>query len=799
VEIGRGVPFADAHSRVTGQVEYSLGFDLPRQAHAHLLRSPHAHARVLRVDTSAAEKHPGVYAVVSRNDFGPQSGLEPFFGPMIRDMAPVAIDKVHFVGDIVAAVAAVNEETAAEAAALIEVDYEELPAVFDAQDALAPDAPLIHEGERRVIPARPDIKQRSMPGTNLMHRFTLRHGDVEAGFAAADHVIENVFDGASVEHVPMEPHNCVAQYKNGQFTIWSSTQSPYQVAQQVAGVFGLPLTDVRVIVFTLGGGYGNKVQAKLEPVTAMLAKKARRPVKLVTRREESFLVTTQHATKVKIKTGFNSDGTLVASETTLFYNCGPYADSSPNLITRAYVGGGPYRFDHVKADSYGVYTNAVPAGPFRGYGVTQVTWPHEAQMDAVADHLGVDPLELRRKNLIVGGDTFATGEPFPEGHYLELLDWVEDKLRWKSEPLVRRDGAKVRAKGVACVVKGGTALPSTAAVKLHGDGSMSVLVSAVEMGQGAQTALAQMAADYAGLPLSRVRVSEPDTATTPFESMTVASRTTFTVGKSVKDAVEDMKRQLTDVAARLFGVEPAQIELDAGMVKVTDGAGNPTGRALPYGQVINRAGRGNILGKGFFGPKDGLDLQNGQGIGSVQWHPGVVGCEVEVDTETGKVRVLELHAAVYVGQMINPVLCELQIEGSVFMGIGQTFFEEIVLDVDGQVMNGNLNDYMIPSFLDLPEKMSVFGLENEHAEMVHGIGETAVPPTRPAIANAIFRAIGARIPSLPLTPEKVLRAVGGEVTQAAWREDLRLDRLIPPAEQAPAEQATATATAAATA
>lgn len=781
MEIGRRVPMSDAQARVTGGVDYTLGFDLPRQAHAHLLRSPYAHARVLRVDTSAAEKHPGVYAVVSRDDFVPGSGLEPFFGPMIRDMSPVAIDKVHFVGDVVAGVAAVDAETAAAAAALIEVDYEELPAVFDAQDALAPDAPLIHEGERRVIPARPDIKQRSIPGTNLMHRFTLRHGDVDAGFAAADHVIENVFDGASVEHVPMEPHNCVAQYKNGAFTIWSSTQSPFQVAQQVAGVLGVPQTDVRVIVGTLGGGYGNKVQAKLEPIAALLAKKAHRPVKLVTKREESFLVTTQHATTVRIKTGFSSDGTLVANETTCFYNCGPYADSSPNLITRAYVAAGPYRFKHVKSDSYGAYTNAIPAGPFRGYGVTQVTWPHEAQMDAIADYLGVDPIELRRKNLLVGGDTFATGETFPEGHYLELLDWVEEKLRWKDEPLVRRDGPRVRAKGVACVIKGGTALPSTAAVKLNGDGSLNVLVSAVEMGQGAQTVLAQMAADWAGVPLSKVRVSEPDTATTPFESMTVASRTTFTVGASVKDAIADMRRQLTEVAAGLFGVGADSIVLDGGTVRVTDG----TGRALPYGQVIMRTGRGNIIGTGFFRPVDGLDLETGQGVGSVQWHPGIVGCEVEVDTETGKCRVLELHAAVYTGQMINPLLSELQIEGSVFMGIGQTLFEEITLDVDGQIMNGNLNDYMIPSFLDIPVAMSVLGLEAEHAEMVHGLGETAVPPTRPAIANAIFRAIGARIPSLPLTAEKVLRAVDGDITPVAFRHDLRLDRLQSAAKATP--------------
>lgn len=753
----RDVPMVDSRARVTGTVQYTEHFEVPGMLHARLLRSPYAHALITKLVTTEAERLPGVIAVLSRSDITAESGLASKYGPYIRDRSVVAIDKVRYVGDVVAAVAAVTEEIAAAALDLIEVEYEELPPVFDPVAALATDAPLIHEGPREIIPGRDDLVERSKSGTNIVNLFTQRRGDADRGFAEADVIVEDVYSSPPVEHVPLEPHNCIADVREDRITIWSSTQSPFLVQQQVAIIFGVPAADVRVIVFTLGGGYGNKLNAQIEPITAVLSWKAKRPVRLALRREESFLVNVQHGIVVRIRTGAKSDGTLVAHEATCYYNCGAFANESPNLITRAYAVTGPYRIPNLKTDSYGVYTNQTPAGAFRGFGITQVAWPHERQMDLLADALGMDPLALRLKNVLTAGEPFTTGEPFPESHYPELLQVVADRVGWNDGPLVVKEGNKIRAKSVVCIVKGGSAMPSTAAVKLNGDepGSLNVLVSSVEMGQGVQTVLAQIAADEAGISVGNVRVSEPDTMVTPYDHFTAASRTTFVMGRAVKLAVQDIKRQLIEISSELLEVAGEDLMTVGGRIQVR---GAPE-QSFSFGEVVRRAKRGNVIGNGFFGPTTHLDLETGQGKGSTQWHPAAVSCEVEVDIETGKYEVRQLHAAVYVGRMINPTFCELQVEGSIIFGLGQALFEELAYDTDGRPLNLNLSDYMIPSFLDLPRNMTVFVLETPGAEDVHGIGETAVPPIRPAIGNAISRAVGQRMRDLPITPERVLRAL----------------------------------------
>ena len=752
----RSVPMVDALARVTGRVGYTEEYSVPGMVHARVLRSPYAHGRVVSVDTSRAETLPGVVAILSRDDLI-EAGLGVKYGPYIRDRSVVATDKVRFVGDPVAAVAAVTEEVAGEAIDLIEVEYEELEPVFDPVAALESSAPLVHDGPRDIIPGRDDLVARSEAGTNIINLFTQRRGDIEKGFAEADVIVEDVYTSPPAEHVPLEPHNCIVDVRGDRITVWSSTQSPFLVQQQVAHIFDIPVSDVRVIVFTLGGGYGNKLNAQLEPLAALLSWKAKRPVRLAPRREESFLVNVQHGITVHIRTGAKRDGTLTAHEATLYYNCGAYANESPNLITRGYAATGPYRVPNLKTDSYGVYTNLVPAGAFRGFGITQVAWPHERQMDVLADALGMDPLELRLKNVLAAGEPFTTGEPFPESHYPELLREVARRVGWEEGPLVTRAGNKIRSKSLVCIVKGGSAMPSTAIVKLNGDGpgSLNVLVGSVEMGQGAQTALAQIAAEEAGLPLDQVRVAEPDTMLTPYDHFTAASRTTFVMGTAIQLAVREIKRQLIEVASELL--EAAEEDLIAvnGRVEVK---GAPQ-RSLGYGEVVRMARRGNIIGHGFFGPTTNLDLETGQGKGSTQWHPAAVGCEVEIDTETGKYEVTQLHAAVYVGRMINPRFCELQVEGSILFGLGQALFEELSFDADGRPANLNLSDYMIPSFLDMPTRMSVHILETPGATEVHGIGETAVPPIRPAIGNAISRGIGVRMRDLPITPERVLRAL----------------------------------------
>jgi CO/xanthine dehydrogenase Mo-binding subunit len=753
----------DSLARVTGDINYVLNLELPGMQHARVLRSPHPHARLLRIDTSRAERLPGVAAVLSRDDFLHSERFAPYHGQVIRDQTPVALEKVHFVGDPVAAVAAIDGDVAAEALELIEVEYDPLPAVFDPEQALAPEAPLIHDGPRRVIPNRPDVKIRAREGTNIVHLFQQRKGDLARGFAESDLIVEHTYECPPVEHIAFEPHLAVAQVRDGQVTVWTSCQNPHGVQSQLAEIFRLPISDVRVIVFTLGGGYGGKLNAKIEPIAALLAHKARQPVRLIMERAEDFLIGTQHAARIKLKTGVKQDGTLVAQEAYCYYNSGPYADTTPNLITRGYAATGPYRVPNLYVDSYGVYTNIPPSAAFRGYGITQVAWAHESQMDIIAEKLAMDALELRRKNIVQTGDSWTTGEPIPEMHYPELLDEAAERIGWNDGPLVSREGTKIRAKGISAIIKGmATPTSSSATVKLNSDGSLNVLTSTVEMGQGCKTVLAQIAADEAGLEVEQVRISEPDTAHTPFDWMTAASRSTFCMGSAIRLAVQDVKEQLLEYAAEQLEVTSEDLLAEAGRVMVR---GAPE-RALSYADVVRATRRGNLLGQGSFlanravdGSLVAMDLETGQGYGSAEWHPAVVACEVEVDTETGKVEVTRLHAGLYVGRVINPRLCELQVEGSAIFGLGQSLFEEVVLDTDGRIANPNLSDYMVPSFEDVPRELTVHIFEPAGVTEVHGIGETALPPIRPAIGNAVSRAIGARIFDLPITPEKVLRAL----------------------------------------
>jgi CO/xanthine dehydrogenase Mo-binding subunit len=760
--VGQTISMIDSQQRVTGSIDYTLNFELPRMLYGRILRSPHAHARVLKVDPSRAERLPGVVAVLTRDDLMGED-IDPYFGLFIQDQTPVALDKVRFVGDPVAAVAAVDDETAAEALDLVDVKYEELSAVFDAEEALKPGVALLHEGVRRVIPGRADITARSQAETNIVHLFKQRKGSIVQGFAESDKIFENTFTSPPANHAALEPHVAVAQVSESHITVWTSCQNPYVVQRQLAGIFKVPMADVRVIVFTLGGGFGGKLNCKLEPIAALLAKKSGRPVKITARRSEVFLLGVQHECKVKLKTGVKRDGTLVAVEAYCYYNSGAYGDTTPNLITRGYAAAGPYRVPHLLMDSYGVYTNTAPSSAFRGYGITQVVWAHERQMDIIADALAMDPLALRRKNVLQKGDSFSTGEPMPEMHYNELIDSAAAKVDWGAGPLVVKNGNKIRAKGIAIIVKGmATPTTSTASIKLNADGSLNVLTSSVEMGQGLKTALAQIAASEAGLPVNRVRISDPDTSYTPFDLMTAASRATFCMGTAIRRGVQQVREQLLEAATTMLEASKEDLVLNDGRVMVR----GVQGKSVSYADVVRWTKASNFLGHGVFvagsGP-DGspvvMDFETGQGYGSAEWHPAVVTCEVEVDTDTGRVSVCRLHGELYVGKVINPRLCELQVEGAMLFALGQALFEEQLADTNGSVLNPNLSDYMLPSFGDVPSQLSVHLLEPHGVTDVHGIGETSLPPVRPAIGNAICRAIGASIVDLPITPEKVLRAL----------------------------------------
>ena len=759
--VGDTLPMIDGAERVSGRINYVLNFELPGMLVGKILRSPFPHARLVTIDTSRAERLEGVVAVLTRDDFGPATPFSGKYGRVFRDQTVVAFEKVRFVGDPVAAVAAVNEDIAEEALSLIKTEYEEIAAVFNEEEALKPGTPLVHDPRPEQQPMFGKLIQDLPGGSNVCSHFKLRRGDVERAFKEADFVFEDVFHSPAAQHVPLEPHVTVAQYFQGKLTIWTSTQMPHAIRSQMAELFNLPLARVRVIVETLGGGFGSKGSLRLEPITSFLALKSNRPVKITLKREEEFVTVCKHPATVHIKTGVTKDGLLVARQVSANFNTGAYSDIGP-IVARN--GGsamsGPYRIPHVWIDSRAVWTNLVPAGALRGFGVPQAVWAYESQMDIIAERLGLDPVELRRKNLLRDGDLFATGEKLDGTHYDELLDraaasvnWSAKDARWLDSVATKKTSLR-RGKGLALVIKA-TITPSTsaAALKLNEDGSLNVLTSSVELGQGAKTVLAQIAAQAMQVPFASVSVSDPDTDLTPYDQQTSSSRTTFSMGGAIGKAAEDLRQQLLERAAELLEASARDLVLAEGRVGVR---GSPR-RSLSYGEIVLRSNQGNMIGSGAFTTRGGLDLETGQGIGSVHWHQGAIGCEVEVDAETGKVRVLHLTPCVFAGRVVNPRLCELQLEGSVIFGFGQALFEEMVYDEHGQLMNQNLGDYNVPSFDDIPWKLNSLALEHQTSEELHGIGETLLPPVMAAIGNAIYNAVGARIRDLPLSAEKVLR------------------------------------------
>lgn len=769
--VGRSVTVIDAPARVSGTIDYILDLELPRMLFGRILRSPHPHARILSIDTSPAERLPGVLAVVTGERLRRGGLAERKYGRFFLDQDVLSSERVRFAGEPVAAVAATSEELALEACARIEVEYEPLPAVFSIEDALKPDAPLLHEPRPKL---RQDVRNMiAAPSevSNLCSYFRLRSGSVEQGFAQSDYLISNTFQSPAVQHVPLEPHVSLASYGD-QLTIWTSTQMPHAIRAQMAELVGLPLSRVRVITANVGGGFGSKGSLRLEPIASVLSRAARRPVKIALERDEEFVTVTKHAASIEIKSGVTKDGYLVAREITAYFNTGAYADVGPMVARNAGCAiAGPYRIPHVAVDSHCVWTNLVPAGAFRGFGVAQGAWAYESHTDIIAERIGMDPVLFRRQNLLRAGDRYATGERVDDVHFDRLLDHVADAIDWRPQPLELHDppsqeaeddpGLRRRGRAITTMMKATiTPSTSTAGLKLNEDGSLDVLTSSVDLGQGAKTVLAQIAAEGLDLPLDVVHVASPDTELTPYDQQTSSSRTTYSMGNAVSLAAQDVRQQLLEIAAVQLEASTEDLEMSDGSVRVR---GTAT-RSLGYGELLRAARVGNLQGVGTLKTEGEVDPETGQGIASVHWHHGAAGCEVEVDLETGKIEVLRLAAAVFAGRVINPRLCELQVEGSVMFGLGQALFEEIDYE-EGVITNANLSDYMIPSFEDIPNRIDVFLVENGGGGDIHGVGETALPPISPAIANAVYNAVNARITELPITPEKLLRSRAAHVAQ----------------------------------
>jgi CO/xanthine dehydrogenase Mo-binding subunit len=678
--------------RLSGAQRYSVHAERPGMWHAAFVRSPHAHARVERVDASAV---PGDCVALLPGD------VEDLrrYGCQVHDQGVLA-DVARHVGDIVAAVAAPSRARAEAAARAIEVSYAELPAVFDPVEAVAAGAPLLHPSPAESAGEAVSIGVRALPGTNVCHRFRIRHGDVATGFAAADVVVQREFRTASAAHAPMEPHATLAEWDGGRLTLTTGTQTPFNLRADVALAFGMPEEDVRVIAPPMGGSFGAKTFVRLEALVAAVARKAGRPVKATLDRTEEFVTLNRHPATMRVRVGARRDGTLVAKELDCWVDTGAYADCGPGVATKlGYAGVGPYRIPHVRVDSLAVYTNLPPNGAFRGYGAMQSVWASERTMDALAGELGMSPLELRRKNLLRDGDTFATGEVMHDVHFEECLDAAARAVRYAENP---------RGAGL-CVLLKGMQTPSRAAISVERTRVGYVVRSAsCEMGQGVRESIRLMAAEQLGCEPGQIEVPDPDTATSPYDTRTTSSRSTHMMGRALVDAVRDLRAN---------------------------------GGERGHGEVRNDGG---------------LDPDTGQGVASTHWHQGAAAARLSVDEETGRVTVEHVHGVAYAGRVVDRTGAELQNEGSMTMGLGTALFEAVDF-ADGQVANANLSDYNVPSAGDLPTRFTHELIEREGAE-AHGLGETALPPVPAAIGNAL-ESLGIDVHELPMTPERVLDAI----------------------------------------
>ncbi|MDE0033283.1 MAG: xanthine dehydrogenase family protein molybdopterin-binding subunit [Deltaproteobacteria bacterium] len=745
---GRNSMRVDAVEKVSGKAFYTGDIELPGMAYAKILRSPLPHARILNVDASAARALPGVIDVLTRDEI---TDLNYKYGATYKDQSVVATDKVRYVGDPVAAVLSADELVAEEALALIDVEYEELPFVDNVDDALAPGAPQVHEGDV----ARAELRGSSygaparFKGTNVCYHFGYSRGDVDDGFAKSDHIFEDVFRFSKVQHYSLEPHICVAHYDGERLTVWSSCQDPFTLRGHLAGIFKLPLNRVRVVVPYVGGGYGGKLYVKADPIAAALSVRNGRPVKLAMSVNESFKTVTRHPARIRIKTGVTKKGEMVARELEVYMDTGAYADAGPRVTQKAgYRAVGPYRVPHVKIDAHGVYSNTVPAGAFRGFGAVQVAWAYESQTDMIANRLGMDPLEFRLKNLLDKGEPYTPGDTPVDCDLKQGLRKVARTLDWK-----KPSGPNV-GKGLSVCLKdaGGTYKVAGATVKMSSDGSAVLLTGTVEVGQGCRTALSQVVAEELGIELEQVSVAQLDTDVTPFDVSTSASSSMTVMGLATQRAAQDVKKQLLKAAAKVMGEKAADLSLKGGRVR------GAKGRGTPYSDIIAAyygSSATEIVGRGVY--QDRKSKTAVLGSPTTFWEVGWGGVELEVDPDTGVVRILKYVSMADVGRAINPLQCEGQDEGGVVFAIGHTLLEDMVYE-DGQLLNPNLIDYRVPNFHDLPENFISELVESGNGPGpfgAKGMGEGGVLPAASAIAAAVEDAVGLRICDLPLSPPKV--------------------------------------------
>ncbi len=750
--IGKDVPRTDATAKARGSAIYTDDMKLPGMLHGRILRSPFAHALIKRIDTSKAAALPGVKCVLTAEDTPKIKYGNWRLFPETQDEYPLAVDKVRFIGDEVVAVCATDKDTAEEALELIEVEYEEIPAVFDVDSSMAPGAPVLHD----YCPSNVSVNRR------------IKYGDVEKGFAESDYIREDVFKVHGVSHAYLEPCSALAQVDlDGRITLWTSTQVPYIVQCLLASTLGMRENDIRVIKPYVGGGFGGKMELRTwEFCAALMAKMTGRPVKFTLSREEEFLAgRRRHPMTLHSKVGFKKDGTLVAKDLKIRLDGGAYNAMGPTAtFLCGNFGAMLYRYPSYRFHGEHVYTNKPPASAMRGFGAPQSLYATEIQMNMAAEALGIDPIDLRIKNAQVSGDEIPDVATISSCGFTESIQAVAEMSGWKEKRKTLKPGQGI---GIGCYsfISGGvfnwfnTQYPFSAAeVRVFSDGTAHLLSMAADIGQGSDTVLKQILAEELGLQMEDIRLTVADTAMTPQADLGAwGSRLTLMAGNAVIDAARKIKQQLFGSVSTHFNLNVIhELECKDGRIqsKVKSDYGLSFGEAVAMAQKANRGEP--IVAHGWYTPRD-------KGLVTPAFGFGAQVAEVEVDKETGLVEVKHMWTAHDCGTVINPRSVEGQLAGSIQMGLGYALSEQFVMD-GGKTLNTNFADYKMPMAMDMPpsEVVHVDTYEPEGPMGAKEAGEGLASPTAPAISDAVYHAIGYRCMDLPITPEKILQSLEQE-------------------------------------
>lgn len=768
--VGKSVPRIDGIKLALGKPAYTDDYALPGMLHAKILHSPYAHAYIKRIDASKARALPGVRVVLTYEDVRPvRFTTAGQSHPLPSPLDTLVLDrKVRFVGDRVAAIAADTPEIAELALSLIDVEYEVLPAVVEIEEALAPNAPIIHDE-----PDCTGFEGVFIPRRNIAAHLEAEAGDLAKGFAEAYRIFEAEYRVPQVQHVALEPHVCVTWLdEDDRLVIRSATQVPFHVRRILAPVLGLPEKQIRVMKPRIGGGFGGKQEIMIEDLCALLTLVTRKPVRLAYTREEEFQAArSRHPQILRLKTGVRLDGTITAMSLSLLATTGAYGSHA--LTVQGNTGSKTlalYRCPNLRFEMDVVYTNRPPAGAMRGYGVPQGLFALEVHMDEIAAELGLDPIEFRRRNWVVEGDIFALAEALGEGRKgfpnplrstglakcveegAKRIDWNRhNDPNWHAvpgKPHMRRGlgmAALIHGSGIPGIDMGGAYL------KMNDDGSFNLMVGATDLGTGADTILAQIAAEVLGCGVEDVIVYAADTDLTPFDKGAYASSTTFVSGGAVKKAAEKVARMIKDVASRMLEVSPENLVLAENRVN------DPGGESVSLKEVaLNSL---HVI--------DQHQIQAAESHMSLMYAPpfAVQFAEVEVDTRTGEVRVNKLVFGIDCGQPVNPAGVEGQIDGGLAMALGYALCEEMLFDEEGRLVNGNLRDYHVFRANEMPyiERFIIPTIDPSGPFGAKAAAEIPTDGVAPAVVNAVYDAVGVRLREIPVTPERVWRAIKNQI------------------------------------